>query len=656
LGQISYQWYEVGIGSISGANSTSLTVSNLATPTDSGRKFYLEATYLPSLYNPGVDLYTPRAINSPLNSDTVQVTVYPQISITTQPTNQNVAIDNPATFFVQGNLTDTTQGTISYQWQINGNNLSNGTVLIGSTVLTVSGANTQTLTISSNIVGLNSIRAVLTHPVAGNSPLFSDEVSFNAVEPRSIIKIEGYNQNSSTATLSEVNIDDGGEITLSSSSHNFDFICLYAAEKDVDIQLDLYGSKGNDVGSFVGGEGGYSRVNFTMQKNDEYVIRGIKENEGIFLYRKASLISVVGSGGDAGTSGNGGAGGGVNLSGSSAPNGGAGGILIPEGSLTLSGSYGSVVPSTTTVYPGDTLEQSPNGGTTISCAKGVYWRDQGKSPCQDLGNIKFFLPDGTEIANSAAISRGFKAGYSITQTSGRRTVVGGGNGGSGATGGDGSTNNFGGGGGSGYSDGTIEVTQSTIGGGKERSRVNLRLFNGNFYVDAQGRILILSYSIPFTDPRSLPKTTGTVLPGSHSCIDDSRWQNFISLAESGDYRLAVTLNNSPIRVGQATTNNLAKLKNSNALPLRNSLTGWVPFPGRESEYILLAWDEDSGFSGSGGDYSGLLFGGFGSFSSYYFGYYGESNTSRRPFSTSTLGFQSANWWILPPGVPDFPAN
>lgn len=81
LGQISYQWYEVGIGSISGANSTSLTISNLVSPTDSGRKFYLEATYLPSSYNPGVDLYTPKAINSPLNSDTVELTVYPQISI-----------------------------------------------------------------------------------------------------------------------------------------------------------------------------------------------------------------------------------------------------------------------------------------------------------------------------------------------------------------------------------------------------------------------------------------------------------------------------------------------------------------------------------------------------------------------------------------------
>ena len=301
LGQILYQWYEVGIGSISGANSTTLTLPNLRTPTDSGRKFYLESRYIPSSYTPGIDLITPRAINSPLSSDIVQVTVYPQISITTQPQSQSAAIDNPATFSVQGSLTDSTQGSISYQWQINETNLSNGTVSLGSTTLTVSGANTQTLTISSNTVGINSIRAVLTHPVAGNSPFYSNAVEFNAVEPRSIIKIEGYNEGEPTAFISEINVDDE-ELVINSDSYNYDWICLYASEKDIEIEMDVYAAKGNDVGSFTGGEGGYSRIKFDMQKNDEHIISGIGANDSIFIYRKASLISVVGSGGNAGTS------------------------------------------------------------------------------------------------------------------------------------------------------------------------------------------------------------------------------------------------------------------------------------------------------------------------------------------------------------------
>lgn len=564
----------------------------------------------------------------------------------TQPVSQNVAIDNLATFFVQGTLTDTTQGSISYQWQINGNNLSNGTVSLGSTVLTVSGANTQTLTISSNTVGINSIRAVLTHPVAGNSPFISDEVSFNSVEPRPIVKIEGYNEGSSSAVINEINLDDQ-EVVLTQEFNNFDWICLYASEKDIEIELDLYAAKGNDVGSFVGGEGGYSRIRLDMQKNDEYIISGIGANDSIFLYRKASLISVVGSGGDAGTSGNGGAGGGVNLSGSTAPNGGTGGLSIPEGSLTLSGSYGSIVPSTTTVYPGDSIEQSPNGGTSITCTKGIYWRDQGKSPCQDLGDIKFFLSNGTEVTNSATISRGFKAGYSITQTSGKKTVVGGGNGGSGATGGDGSTNNFGGGGGSGYSDGTIQVISSTIGGSNGNARVNVRLYDGGFYIDSSGRILILS-CVDTRDPTTLTKTTGIVLPGSNSCIDDARWQNFLDLSRDGtkNYRLTGTTS-AGIKVTTAANNNIHKMMNSNVVPLRTSLTNWynISYP---YDLRVLAWDETNPTGVYGSDYSLLS---WSPSSSYGWGFYGESSNSF--FDITIYNNFSVSYWILPPGVPDF---
>ena len=650
LGQILYQWYEVGIGSISGANSTTLTLPNLRTPTDSGRKFYLESRYIPSSYTPGIDLITPRAINSPLNSDIVQVTVYPQISITTQPQSQSAAIDNPATFSVQGSLTDSTQGSISYQWQINETNLSNGTVSLGSTTLTVSGANTQTLTISSNTVGINSIRAVLTHPVAGNSPFYSNAVEFNAVEPRSIIKIEGYNEGEPTAFISEINVDDE-ELVINSDSYNYDWICLYASEKDIEIEMDVYAAKGNDVGSFVGGEGGYSRISFTMQKNDEYIVTGIKENDGLFIYRKASLIAVVGSGGDAGISGNGGPGGGVNLAGSAAPSGSQGGSLIPAGQLTLSGVFGSIVPTTTTTYSGDSIAASPNGGQVIPCTKGVYWRDQGKSPCQDLGLIKFRLSDGTELSNSAQINRGFKAGYNITQTGGRRTVIGGGNGGTGATGGSGSTNNFGAGGGSGYSDGTVDIISSTIGGSLGRSRINLRPSLGNFYIDSQGRILIFALSTPGFNPNELTKTNGIVLPGTNTCIDDVRWQNFLSLAQTENYRMGVTTADF-VPIIKAQENNIRKQINGNRKSISTSLTSWPLIPG--TLYAnQFSWDENSGYEGVGLDYSGTVWNNRASSGLYStgFAFYGESNNP--PWVGATYHFPTLYIWILPPGVPDF---
>ena len=80
--------------------------------------------------------------------------------------------------------------------------------------------------------------------------------------------------------------------------------------------MDLYGGKGYDKGSYTGGEGGFSRVRFTMEQNVEYVIAGLSTSVNApFVYRKAQLIAAVGGGGDAGGSGNGGLGGGVGVSG-----------------------------------------------------------------------------------------------------------------------------------------------------------------------------------------------------------------------------------------------------------------------------------------------------------------------------------------------------
>ena len=90
------------------------------------------------------------------------------------------------------------------------------------------------------------------------------------------------------------------------------------------------------------------------------------------------------------------------------------------------------------------------------------------------------------------------------------------------------------------------------------------------------------------------------------------------------------------------------MMNANVLPLRDSLNGWV-----DSNYYYplwaLAWDEDSGdFGGVGGDYSILS---WSPAINYGFGYYGQSGNSF--FDITTYNYFSANYWILPPGVPDF---
>jgi len=212
-----------------------------------------------------------------------------------------------------------------------------------------------------------------------------------------------------------------------------------------------------------------------MDRNIEHTLIGISNNSALFLYRGSNLIAVVGEGGNAGTSGDGGDGGGINIPGGDGGGrlGGFGGEKINSGTLSLSGSYGSVYETSgITLYPGDSVAQSPDGGRTISCTKGSYWIDQGIAPCSDnsTSEIKFVNVDETTIDSSSSIIRGFKPGYTISNTSGIE-INNGGRGGNGATGGGGGTSGAGGGGGSGYSDGSVTVTASVLGGNEGTSKV-----------------------------------------------------------------------------------------------------------------------------------------------------------------------------------------
>ena len=526
------------------------------------------------------------------------------------------------------------------------------------------GSQTTQLTITPDEVGSSKIDCLVTHPVASSKT--SKKASLVVTEPKSIIKIEGYD-GTSTATLLQKNLEDS-EFTLTKSDLDSDDICFYAAEKDIEIEIDMYGGKGigfdeeggtNYNAGFQwtsggdGGEGGFSRIQFTMKKNEEYILRGIKSNTALFLYRKASLMAVVGQGGNGGHYGKGGNGGGVNVAGestvsSSGGTGGRGGFLIPEGELGENGIFGSRA-NPSTVYPEDFTTDGKTPGQTIKCSKGVYWRDQGKGPCEDVGTSKFRLSDGTEVTNSATIDRGFKAGYSINSTGGAGEGDGA-SGGHGATGGEGHSS-AGGGGGSGYSDGSIDIVSTSLGGSTGNSRINVRLNKGlnGFYVDEKGRILIMSCTDK-RDPNTLEITTGKIMPGDNKVLDDTRWQRFLDLARDGteDYRITANSTNGT-KYTNATEKNIHRMINANQLTLRTSMArGW-----RDMSYVsgysgrkALAWDETSGSSITGTDYSMMWW-----VSGSGWGFYGWSSN---PFFTPTLYYQeNVQYWILPPGVPDF---
>ena len=118
-GSISYQWYETGYGpiasgsSITGTATTTLTLNELNF-NDSGREFYLEASYEASAYGTsdpitaGTARSTGNAPNAPLVSDTVEITVGPTIVILQQPVSATVAVDQHANFSVLASIGSST--------------------------------------------------------------------------------------------------------------------------------------------------------------------------------------------------------------------------------------------------------------------------------------------------------------------------------------------------------------------------------------------------------------------------------------------------------------------------------------------------------------------------------------------------------------------
>jgi hypothetical protein len=485
-GSIAYQWYEQGIGALSdstnvtGTATTTLTLSNLITPDDNDRKFFLEADYVPSYYVTG------NATNEPLNSGIGTITVDPLITITSQPSNVSVLSGEDAAFIIDAESTG--DDDLTFQWQLDGSDVTDGTDTKDGVITTISGATTNTLVLNSDASGITyTVNCVVSSATASNSPITSDEVTYTPqnVATFSIVTIEEISPNTSIASTSEVDLENGEHTftIAASSSSDDDVVQLYsffAKEKDLDVEMDLFGGGTNSVG----GEGGYSRIRFTMDQNVEYVIAGLIDSVNTpFVYRKSALMVCVGEGGKGGVVGkSGGDGGGVGIAGGNGfgiTGSGVGGNLIANGQLTLSGVFGSTV-SAPTLYPGDTQAGNNNGGQTIRCTKGVYWAQQGLGACDDIAaetvaaTSKFRLSDGTEVTNSAEIVRGYKAGYNIIQTAGKGiTAFRGGNGATGGEGGGG--NDAGGGGGSGYSDGTVTVVSTRLGGSTESAKVVLRI-------------------------------------------------------------------------------------------------------------------------------------------------------------------------------------
>jgi len=422
-GSIAYQWYDqngaISNGTyITGAATSTLTLSNLISPTDHKRQVYVIADYIPSAYGQGpitagTARSTGNAINEPISSNVGILTVFPVLSITTQPIGAVFVENVNEVFNVVATSSDISQGTLSYQWSLNEIDLTDNS--------STSGATTPNLTISRP-VGVNSMQVRVSNSLASNSPLYSDVIYLYVIANRKMINIEQYDTTSTTAILSSNDLLVQ-ELTLLGENQTSatSLISLYASELNINVEMDIYSGSGlNGESGLNGGQGGYSRIRFTMKKNEEYTIAGLNSSNNCpFIYRKASLIAVCGKGGDASTNGAGGSGGGIGVAGANGNGrgGGSGGAVIAVGQLPSSGIFGSA--STLIPITPDTKAPGESGGRTLPCPKGNYWISQGKSPCSDVGTTKIYLSNGTIVSNSASITRGFKTGYDIRQTSGK---------------------------------------------------------------------------------------------------------------------------------------------------------------------------------------------------------------------------------------------
>ena len=517
-GTVEYQWYIDGVAAvdgtfdeqtISGSKTSELTVTNLLNPVDNGKTAVLYASYVPSAYQSatpvtaGTARSTGNALNAPLISNVVTVNVTPVLSITLQPIDTTGIEDSFSIFNINATTTDPDLNSqITYQWRLDGVNLSDSGTVTGST--------TNQLQIKQP-EGTYKIDCIVSHPTADDSPLRSNEVTFISESIKEFVNLETWDVFNGTEPFTTIqqNLNDGplnvrgtarfGLTTSKGSRTPSTVHFLYAPEADVDVLIEMAASSGDSFGNIQPGQGGWGCFRMTLKKNVEYVIKlgsndaslqppgggveGTPIRGGVgggmaTIYEKNRLLAVLGGGGGAGETAAGGDGGGFNLAGENGfgRRGGNGGAANTPGT-----SFEDVF----------LFEFRQRGGTLGSCPNppvSVH-KDAGLAQCEDYTTSGHFVDpaNGVVYPTSAKLNRGFRSGLAGRINGGFGINGGGGGGGGGAAGGSGGEGNgVGGGGGSGYAD-TGKVTV-------------LRTKSGVYTGDAYLRVSLFDPDAPIPDP------------------------------------------------------------------------------------------------------------------------------------------------------------
>ena len=459
-GAISYQWYKNTTAltdgtNVTGSGTTTLTLSGLTSPTDNNTIVFLQADYVPSAYT-GT---TPNAINEPLNSNNATLTVLPTISITTQPVSTTVVEDIETSFSIVASTSDSTDSSLGYQWYVNGSEIS--------------GANSSILSITRADPALDKVYCSVSHPTAQPGIVTSTQVNLDVSSARTFIRWEKFGNGTRTEQGNR-DLATSGPFTARALAANLHrTIQMWSPEKDIDVKITIGGAAGANKNGYRGGEGGISVLKMTLKQNTEYTVKlGVNSSQGggprggnngggglVVIYEKARVLAVCGGGGGAGSNARGGDGGGMNVAGENGggANRGNGGAFIgvdalPTNGMTQAGRTGV----------NDFDNNSRGSGRLSGCTIGKYWREQGKLPCEDLGNnVEFLTANGATYSPTTGIERGYKVGQGHRNDGGAGSGNEGG-GGAGARGGEGASGSgAGGGGASGYYASQVELLSSS---------------------------------------------------------------------------------------------------------------------------------------------------------------------------------------------------
>ena len=168
LGSIAYRWYEVGGGalvdddvdgvggSISGAGSTYLHI-NSPQAADRGKQYYLSADYISNYPDPVVGFgtttpVTPNATNDPISSDSATLDLYPEIVVTKQPEDALGGEGVEVEFEVGAEMSFEGFGDVSYQWRLDGKNLTDVVAATGVTTSFKSSGETTVADIELSLI------------------------------------------------------------------------------------------------------------------------------------------------------------------------------------------------------------------------------------------------------------------------------------------------------------------------------------------------------------------------------------------------------------------------------------------------------------------------------------------------------------------------